>query len=169
MRLILVLSLTVLTALLLSCDFRSGIAKEEMEKFSGTPMPSITPTPEQTPIPASAVIQADTSLDGPVLTVNDVGQKALNCTKYNLVSINVDASAVSIKGVCQKVTVNGDKNQVTAEAAMEFAFNGTGNSVTYSKFANGKQPIVTDNQASNTVEFAAGQEQKNAGSSKKKK
>jgi len=81
----------------------------------------------------------------------------------------VDASVVSIKGVCQKVTVNGDRNQVTAEAAMEFAFNGTENSVSYSKFANGKQPIVTDDQANNTVDFAAGQEQKATGSSKKKK
>ena len=169
MKLLLVVSLIVFAGLVLSCDFRSGIAKEEMEKFSGTPTPSITPTPEQTPIPGSAIVQADTSLDGPVLTVNDVGQKTLNCTKYNLVSINVDASVVSIKGVCQKVTVNGDRNQVTAEAAIEFAFNGTGNSVTYSKFANGKQPIVTDNQASNTVDFAAAQEQKATGSSKKKK
>lgn len=169
MRFVLVLSLTVLTGLLLSCDFRSGIAKEEMEKFSGTPTPSITPTPEQTPIPADAIVQADTSLDGPVLTANDVGQKSLNCTKYNLVSINVDGSVIAIKGVCQKVTVNGDRNQVTAEAAMEFAFNGTGNSVKFSKFANGKQPIITDNQASNTVEFAAGTEQKTTGSSKKKK
>jgi len=138
----------------------SGIAKEEMDKFSGTPTPSITPTPEETPIPAALIAQVDTSLDGPVLTVNDERQKILSCTKYNSVSINSDASKVTIKGICQKVVINGDRNQVTADAAMEFAFNGTGNTVTYSRFANGKQPIITENQPGNTAEFAAGPDQK---------
>lgn len=146
------LLITFFLALLTACG-PSGIAKEEMEKFSGTPTPSITPTPEQTPTPADAIVQVDTSLDGPILTVNNEPKKSLNCDKYNQVAINADRSVVTLKGTCMKVTINGDGNQITAEAAMEFAFNGTGNSVTYSKFPNGKQPIVTQNQDGNTAEF----------------
>jgi hypothetical protein len=124
-----------------------------MEKFNGTPTPSITPTPEQTPIPAGDIVQVDTSQDGPILTVNNEPKKTLKCDKYNQVAVNASGSVVTITGACMKVTVNGDGNQITAEATMQFAFNGSGNNATYSKFANGKQPIVTQNQDGNTAEF----------------
>lgn len=147
------LLLTLSIALFTACG-PSGIAKQEMEKFSGTPMPSITPTPEQSPIPPGDIVQVDTSQDGPILTVNNEPKKALNCDHYNQVAINADNSTVTIKGACMKVTVNGDGNQITAEAALEFAFNGSGNTVKFSKFSNGKQPTVTQNQGGNTVEFS---------------
>jgi hypothetical protein len=151
----LVSAFVIFAAMLLSSCEPSGRAKGEMEKFSGTPTPAITPTPEQTPILASDIVQVDTSLDGDVLTVNNETKKSLNCNKYNQVAINADASVVSIKGVCQKITVNADRNHIAANAAMEFAFNGTGNQVTYSQFGNGKQPIVTQNQGGNTVYFVS--------------
>ncbi|HEV7699393.1 MAG TPA: DUF3060 domain-containing protein [Pyrinomonadaceae bacterium] len=159
----------VVTVTILSACEPSGTAKKEMEKFSGTPTPMITPTPEQTPIPAGDILAVDTELDGDILTVNREPKKTLNCTKYNLVAINADASVVTINGACQKVTVNGDNNQITVDAAKEFAFNGSGNNVTYSRFVNGKQPIVTQNQPGNEVGFMRLDDQKKATDSNKTK
>jgi hypothetical protein len=51
--------------------------------------------------------------------------------------------------------INGDNNQVTADAAAEFVLNGTSNSLKYARFVNGKQPLIADNQAGNTVEKIA--------------
>jgi hypothetical protein len=48
--------------------------------------------------------------------------------------------------------INGDRNKVTADAAMEFVFNGSENVVKYSRFPNGKQPSVIDNRGGNVVE-----------------
>jgi hypothetical protein len=79
----------------------------------------------------------------------------LACTKYNLVMINGDSSEVIISGACQKVTVNGDGNQITADASVEFALNGSENKITYSRFPNGRRPIVTENLKGNTIEHVS--------------
>jgi hypothetical protein len=141
-------------AMLAACQ-PSGTAKNEMEKFSGTPTPYPSPTPLATPIDPADIVQVDTSLDGDILTVNGDGlKKTLDCTKYNHVMINGNASVVTIKGACRKLTVNGDGTQITADAVMEFVFNGTDNKATYSRFPNGKRPTVTENQQGNVVEQA---------------
>jgi len=153
-RFVLLTACLIFIALVTACE-PSGIAKEEMEKFSGTPTPTLAPTPEQTPIPAADTVQVDTSLDGEILTVNAERQKSLNCVKYNQVMINSDASTVTIKGACQRVVVNGDRNQITADASSSFEFNGGGNTVTYSRFVNGKQPLVSNNDGDNDVSFVS--------------
>jgi hypothetical protein len=44
---------------------------------------------------------------------------------------------------------------VTIDAAMGLVFNGTGNAVKYTRFANGKRPTITQNQGGNDVEKVA--------------
>lgn len=155
MKALLIISLTFSAALLIACE-PSGRAKQEMDKFSGTPTPLPTALPTETPIDPADIVQVDTSLDGDNLSVNAGEQKkTLDCNKFNNVMINADASVITIKGACRKLTINGDGNQVTADAIAEMAFNGTSNTVNYSRFPNGKPPLVTQNTSGNTVEHVA--------------
>src|SRR3954464_6178288 len=106
-------------AILNSCDVRSGTAKEEMDKFSGTPTPTVTPVPTPTPIDPADIVQVDTTLEGDTLTVNgSKHNKTLTCKKFDQVMINASASVVTVSGVCRQIIVNGDGNQITADAAM---------------------------------------------------
>jgi hypothetical protein len=146
-----VLALAIM--ILASCDFRSGIAKEEGEKFNGTPTPSVSPTPTPTPIDPADIIQVDTSQDGENLIVNVRNQnKTPACLKYNVVNVNTDSATVTIKGACQQVAINGDNNKITADAAMVFVVNGDGNTIGYLKFPNGQRPSVKDNGSGNVIE-----------------
>jgi hypothetical protein len=140
-------------AILSSCDMRSGTAKEEMDKFSGTPTPTITPPPTPTPVDPADVVQVDTAQEGERLTVNGHSQnKTLACTKYDRVMVNGNGSTATITGPCRQIMINGDGNQITADAASEFVLNGTSNSLKYSRFVNGKQPVIMENQSGNTIE-----------------
>jgi hypothetical protein len=146
----------VLIAMFASCDMRSGTAKEEMEKFSGSPTPTISPTPTPTPINPADIVQVDTNQEGDTLTVNGTKQnKTVPCKKFDQVMINASASTVTVTGVCRQIMVNGSGNQITADAAMDFTFNGTDNTLKYARYANGKQPLITQNQAGNTVDKIA--------------
>lgn len=139
-----------------ACDLRSGTAKQEMEKFSGSPTPPISPTPTPEPIDPADIVNVDTSQTGPSISIDGYEiKRSVNCTKYNRVLVNGDKSTITIKGVCRQVMINGDKNSVTADAAMEFVINGSENTVSYSKFANGKRPSVIENKPGNTIEQAA--------------
>ena len=108
-----------------SCDLRSGTAKEEMEKFSGSPTPTFAPpSPEPTPDPADA-IAVDVSVEGGTITVLGYKEKKTAvCSKFDRVMINGDDNIVTIKGGCSQIVANGDRNQITADAAMEFVLNG---------------------------------------------
>jgi len=163
---ILLLSLTIFLIVTLTACQPSGTAKNEMEKFSGTPTPypSFSPTPEETPINPADIVQVDTSLDGDVLTVNGDGlKKTVDCKKYDQVMINGNSITATIKGACRRITVNGDGNQVTADAVMELVFNGTENKITYSHFPNGKRPSVTENQKGNVIEQVPAETSKKPG------
>jgi hypothetical protein len=165
MKLLLSAVITVSIAVIASCDMRSGTAKEEMEKFSGTPTPTISPTATPTPIDPGDIVQVDTSVEGDVLSVNGQAQKTtLKCDKFNRVMINSNVSTINITGACSQIMVNGSGNQITADAASEFVFNGADNSLKYARFANGKQPFVTDNQSANKVEKIPFEPQRNTGS-----
>ena len=145
----------VLTAmvLLFSFDYRSGTATEEMEKFSGTPTPTITQAPQETPNGPSEIVQVDTSQDSGALTVTDQTKKpTLTCSKYDRVDVNGSGTTLTINGACRQIQLNGDNNHITADAATVFIFNGTGNQVTYSRFVNGKTPSVVNNQSGNDVQ-----------------
>jgi hypothetical protein len=140
-------------AITTSCDMRSGTAKEEMDKFSGTPTPTITLPPTPTPVDPADVVQADTTQEGERLTVNGHSQnKNLTCTKYDRVMVNGNGSTATITGACRQIMINGDGNQITVDAAAEFVLNGTSNSLKYSRFVNGKQPVITENQSGNVIE-----------------
>jgi hypothetical protein len=124
-----------------------------MEKFSGTPTPTITPPPTPTPVDPADSVTVDTSQEGDRLTVNGQNQKkTVTCKKFDRVMINGSQSVVTIDGVCRQIMINGDGNQVTADAAAEFVFNGTSNSLTFKRYANGKQPVVNENQPGNVIE-----------------
>jgi hypothetical protein len=145
--------LTLAIMILASCDLRSGIAKEEADKFSGTPTPTVSPTPTAVPIDPADIVQVDTSQSGDSLAFNGHQlNKPVVCTQYNKVNINLDSGTVTIKGVCQQITINGDNNKITADAAMVFVVNGVGNDIGYLKFPNGQRPSMTDNGNGNVIE-----------------
>lgn len=151
MRGIFALILLFALALFASCDLRSGIAKDEMEKFSGTP----TRTPEipEEPIDPADSVTVDTNQ--PMASISlDGGSKAktANCAKFESVTVNGSSSTVTIKGNCRQIMINGDGNQVTVEGVMSVVINGEDNTLKYSRFINAKRPTVTNNAGGNTTE-----------------
>lgn len=153
MRILFTISCVLLIATLASCDLRSEIAKNNMEKYVATPTPPISPTPTIEPVDPADVVAVDTSLQGDTISIaGDKQNKTAACTKFNRVAVNGDDSVVTIKGVCRQIMINGDKNKITADAAMEFVLNGSQNTVRYSRFPNGKRPSVIENRAGNIIE-----------------
>ena len=127
------------------CEVQSDITKKSLEKYQPTPTPEKIVIVEE-PIDPADIITADVSMDGPMISVSrTTDKKKLNCDKYNQVMINGSGHEVEIKGACSQIMVNGDSNQITAVASTEIVTNGSGNTVEYSKYVNGKKPIVTDN------------------------
>ncbi len=150
-----------LVATAAGCDMRSETAKREMDKFNGDPTPTITPTPTETPIDPADVVQVDVNIEGETLSVNGQDQKkSLNCKKLDRVTVNGDRNVVTIKGPCRQIVMNGDNNQITGDAAIELVFNGANNSVKYSRYVNGKRPIILGEASENTFEKVAASEVK---------
>ncbi|HQZ97824.1 MAG TPA: DUF3060 domain-containing protein [Pyrinomonadaceae bacterium] len=145
--------LAAVVGILTSCDVRSGTAKEEMEKFSGSPTPTFAPpSPEITPDPADS-IAVDVSMEGSTITVLGYKEKkSAICSKFDRVMINGDDNVLNIKGGCSQIVANGDRNQITAEASLAFVLNGSDNSVKYSKYVNGRRPTITEPVGGNTIE-----------------
>lgn len=136
-----------------SCDVQSGITKKSVEKYMPTPTPSIVPTPVETPIDPADIVHVDASLQGDMISINKSSEKKpVVCDKYNQVMVNNSDTVVTIKGACRQVMINGDRNDVTAEAVMGIVFNGSENKLRYSHYANGKRPLVTDNRPGNITE-----------------
>jgi hypothetical protein len=124
-----------------------------MEKYTSTPTPSISPTPTLEPIDPADIVEVDTRQEGPTISINGYGlSKTIACTKFDPVMVNGDENVVTIKGACRQVMINGDRNKIAADAAMEFVINGIENTVSYSRFANGKRPSVIENKTGNTIE-----------------
>ena len=145
-------------ALTASCDFRSGTARKEMEKFSDTPAPEPLPffSPAASPVDPADVIEVDTSIEGTVVGTNGFDEKkALSCNKFDRVIVNGGRNSLTIKGPCRQIMMNGDGNRIAADAAMDIVFNGSDNSVTYWRVVNGKRPTVTDSQQDNVVKQVA--------------
>lgn len=153
MKTLLTFSLVLLIPTLASCDMRSGIAKQEMEKFEAAPTQTIPPSSTGTPINPADIVEVDINLEGDAISIDGHRQnKTTACTKFNRLIVNGDDSVFTIKGVCRRITINGDRNKITTEAAMEFVFNGSENVVKYSRYPNGKQPSVIQNQSGNIIE-----------------
>lgn len=134
------------------CEVQSGITKKSVEKYSPTPAPEKTVAAVEEPIDPADIIQADISTQGPHIFISRASDKTtIDCNKYNRVMINRSGLEIKIKGVCSQLMINGDNNQVVAVAFSEIVLNGSANTVEYSKYANGKRPIVTDNIKDNTV------------------
>ena len=136
------------------CDVQSGITKKSVEKYAPTPTASKTPEVVEKIDPSDA-INADTTVEGPKLSIAKVTNKTLDCTKYNRVGINIDQQEVKITGVCKQLTLNGDRIRVEAVGVSEIVFNGANNTVKYSKYVNGKKPVIFDNGEGNLAEKAA--------------
>ena len=147
--------LTVLIAFVAAgCDVQSGITKKSVEKYAPTPTASKAPE-VIVQIDPSDIVNADSTVDGPKLSIDKVTSKALDCTKYNRVGINIDQQEVTIKGVCKQLTLNGDRIRVEAVGVSEIVFNGANNTVKYSKYVNGKKPVIFDNGQGNLAEKIA--------------
>lgn len=156
MRVLVTIFCLFLVATAAGCDMRSETAKREMDKFNGDPTPTITPAPTEPPIDPADVVQADVNTEGGTLSVNGQDQKkSLICKKLDRVTVNGDRCVVTIQGPCRQIVMNGDDNQITGDAAIEIVFNGNGNSVKYSRYVNGKRPIILGDAAGNTFEKVA--------------
>jgi hypothetical protein len=141
---------------LASCDVRSERAKRALEKFEPAPVPVVSPTPELEPIDPADVLEVDIAQQGELISLNDPkAKKTVVCSKYNQVMLNDSDGVITIKGACRQIMINGDRNDVTAEAVMSIVFNGEENKVKYSKYANGTRPVVTNNKKGNTAEKIA--------------
>ncbi|MGD9589660.1 MAG: DUF3060 domain-containing protein [Pyrinomonadaceae bacterium] len=140
------------------CDVQSGISKKSVEEFTTTPTPGPSRTPEPAIDPAD-VVTVDTAVEGPKINVNPTpAVKEVNCSKYNRVHVNADGLTLNVKGVCRQIMLNGDRNKITGVAFTEIVANGTDNEVRYTKFVNGKRPIIANNASGNTIERVAAPE-----------
>jgi hypothetical protein len=148
-------TILILTALavLSSCEAQSGIARKSVEGFQSTPTPAVSPSPAETPIDPAEIITAATNAQGETITVNGPKQtKTVTCSKFNRVVVNHTDNVVTIKGACRQIMINGNRNDVTAEAALEIVVNGSENTVRYSYFVNGIRPTITEGASGNTIE-----------------
>jgi len=143
-------------AFLAACDVQSGMTKKNLEQYNPTPTPKINiPTPE--PIDPADIVTVDTALAGPQISIIKAEpNKTVNCDKYNRVSINGNEREVTIRGVCKQIMINGDRNKVTGAAFTEIVVNGTENTVQYTRYVNGKRPVIAENATPNTIEKVAG-------------
>ena len=145
----------VLVATLSSCDVRSEIAKKNMEKYEATPNSSPYPvaSPQGSPIDPKDVVTADINQESGSISFNmGDNKRSAACTKLDHVMVNGDNHKITIKGACRRITINGDANDVTADAALEFTVNGSGNTLRYSRFVNGARPRIVENRTGNTIE-----------------
>lgn len=135
-----------------ACDVQSGITKKSVEKYAATPTPEkIVEVVE--PIDPADIVNVPAGEPGPPLIVNRAtDKKPVDCTKYNKVTVNGDGYDINIKGVCSQVMVNGDKNRIVTVGFSVVIFNGFQNVVEYSKFVNGKKPLITDNGRENMIQ-----------------
>lgn len=148
----------LLIALVGSCDVRSEIAKKNMEKYLPSPTPPVLPAPTEAPIDPKESIEVDTGLQGDPVSIDGHDQKkTAACPKFNRVKVNGNANTVKIKGACRQIMINGDRNEITVDAAMEFVLNGSENVIRYSRFANGKPPTIIENRAGNIIEKISAQ------------
>lgn len=156
MRSIIAVAALLLPIFMTSCEVQSGITKKQLEKYMPTPTPVSSPIPTPTPIPEAEIIEADVMAGGETINISKSGVKTtVTCTKFNRVMVNGDQNTITIKGACEQIMLNGNENNVTADAAMEYVLNGSGNTLEYSRFVNGKLPQIVENQAGNTIERTA--------------
>jgi len=143
-------------AMFASCDAQSGIAKKSVEDYNPTPTPAISPAPTEAPVDPADVVTVDPALQGERLTVDGPNEKkTLDCTKFNRVMVNSNDNVVTIKGACKQLMINGNRNDVTAEAIVDIVVNGSENNVKYSRYADGKRPTVKENRSGNMIEKVA--------------
>lgn len=160
-------TILLLLVALAACDLRSETAKKEMEKFTSSPTPTISPSPQAAPINPADVITVDANLEGDAISIDGYDQKkSVNCTKVNRVRVNGDGNKIVVKGGCRQIMINGDRNEINADGAMEFVFNGSDNAIKWSHYVNGKVPIITKNRDGNRIERVHVDELKSKGKAK---
>lgn len=140
-------------ALLISCEVQSGISKKSVEKYTETPTPEAVVKPTEEPIDPADAIEVNIGEQGPPISINDQAEgKRANCSKYNRVMVNGDGMKFDIRGACSQIMINGDRNNITAEAMAEVVLNGHENNIQYLKYINAKRPLITDNGQGNLIE-----------------
>ena len=153
MKILLIVLTVVSIAAFSSCDVQSGITKKSVEDYNPTPTPTISPASTEAPVNPADVVTVDANLQGETLTVDGPNEKKnVVCSKYNRVMVNSNDNVVTIKGACKQLMINGNGNDVTAEAIVDIVVNGSENNIKYSRFANGKRPSVKENRTGNIIE-----------------
>lgn len=148
---------TGLISLLLLLTFLNSACESPPPAANSPSSDRTTPTPErlarvEEKFDPSDVIEADISDPGPTLLVSEeTDRKDLKCDRYNRVMINSSDNKISITGACNQILVNGHRNRVTAAGAVEIIAYGSENTVEYSKYVNGKRPMITDTSGTNTI------------------
>ena len=156
MKFLLTIFAVISIATFASCDAQSGIAKKSVEDYQPTPTPTFSPAPTEPPIDPADAVTVDTSVQGDTLTVDGPNEKkSVTCSKFNRVMVNSNDNVVTIKGACKQLMINGNRNDVTAEAIVDIVVNGSENNVKYSRYANAKRPVVKENSTGNTIEKVA--------------
>ncbi len=116
-----------------------------------------------------ALVSARAHAGDDVWVLSDSNAKVTHdCGKQPVVAINASADQVTLIGACTKVSVNGGRTTLVAEAVGAIAIHGAGNSVTLGAVARialtgaenkvtwkaavgGKKPQVSDLGSGNTV------------------
>jgi hypothetical protein len=156
MKILFTILAAISIATIASCDAQSGIAKKSVEGYNPTPTPTTSPAPTEAPVDPADVVTVDLTLQGERLTVDGPNEKkTLDCTKFNRVMVNSNDNVVTIKGACKQLMINGNRNDVTAEAIVDIVVNGSENNIKYSRYANGKRPTVKENRSGNMIEKVA--------------
>lgn len=153
MRIVFIVVVACSVGLILACEVQSDMAKRGVEKYVSTPTPVPSPQPTEEPIDPADSVNIDTSKNGPNISIDSPkGSARANCSAYNRVTINAFDKKIDVSGGCSQLMVNGDGNVVKIAATSEIVLNGHKNTITYSKFLNGKRPIITNNGRDNTIE-----------------
>ncbi len=141
----------------MACEVQSDISKKSVEKYATSPTPEIkVPTPVE--IDPADVVSVDIAEPGPQISISKKGDNgSVDCSKFNRFVLNGNDRNITVKGACKQIMVNGDKNNITATAVSDIVVNGSDNQITYSKYINGKLPIISDNGNGNEITISAGQ------------
>lgn len=91
-------------------------------------------------------------MEGDLLFLEETGETAAYECKKREVEISGTANNFNLTGECKKLTVSGVSNKVKVEKVGEIIVKGNSNKVTYGEGLDGKEPKITKDGISPTVE-----------------
>ena len=102
---------------------------------------------------ANAVENAEEPvMEGDLLYLDETGETAAYECKKREVEIDGTANNYNFTGECKKLTVKGVSNKVKVEKVGEIIVEGNSNKITYGEGLDGKEPKITKDGITPTVE-----------------